>query len=200
MAVESAGKWEFQIRNKQEQKNVILKHDHVPMQASLVNKMQKSCGEGQSLSNTASAKLFQNTKCSRDIPEVSTALYNIFFFYLNKLLKLERNLTDITARSFTGTREKKLSSCQFGWGDSFLCLCNWGSSGFSLGKLIVPKPLLIYQIAHCYPHSVPTEVCTRPTHFLEKYLSVNISAKSISFLYRYISVVITLVKKIVLLL
>lgn len=81
MAVESAGNWEFQIRNKQEKKKKkdILKHDHVPMQASLVNKMQKSCGEGQSLSNTASAKLFQNTKSSRDIPEVSTALYNIFF-------------------------------------------------------------------------------------------------------------------------
>lgn len=118
MAVESAGKWGFQIRNKQKKKNDILKHDHVSVQACLVNKMQKSCGEGQSLSNTASAKLFQNTKFSRDIPEVSTALYS-FFFFLNKLLKLERSLTDITVGSVTGTREEKLSSCQFGWGDDF---------------------------------------------------------------------------------
>lgn len=81
MAVESAGKWGFQIRNKQKKKNDILKHDHVSVQACLVNKMQKSCGEGQSLSNTASAKLFQNTKFSRDIPEVSTALYSFFFFF-----------------------------------------------------------------------------------------------------------------------
>lgn len=75
MAVESAGKGGFQIRNKQKKKTDVLKHDHVSTQASLVNKMQKSCGEGQSLSNPTSVKLFENTKkFSRDIPEVSTAL------------------------------------------------------------------------------------------------------------------------------
>lgn len=206
MAVEPAGKWEFQIRNKQEQKKNILKHDHVPMQASLVNKMQKSCGEGQSLSNMASEKLFQNTKFSRDIPEVSTALYNIFF-YLNKLLKLERNVTDITAWLFTGTREKNSAAASLDEEVSFLCLCKWGSSAINLGKLTVHKPLLIYQIAHCYPYSVPTEVCTRPTHFLEGVVwtpafSLDISTKK-KKLYLFsagTSVVITFVERNVLLL
>lgn len=103
------------MKNKQNKKIFILKHDHVFMQTSLINKIQKSCRESQDLSNTASAKLFRNRKFSRDIPEVSTALYSIFVLAKKKkLLKLERSLTDITTGSFTGTREEKLLSCQFG--------------------------------------------------------------------------------------
>lgn len=63
-------------KKETEEKNYPLKNDCVSMQTSLVNKKQKSSGEGQSLSNTASAKWLQNTKFSREIPEVSTALYS----------------------------------------------------------------------------------------------------------------------------
>jgi len=88
MATELAVNWEIQMKNKQKKKIFILKHDHVFMQASLINKFQKSCGESQDLSNTASAKLFWNRKFSRDIPEVSTALYSLFSFNKKKVVKI----------------------------------------------------------------------------------------------------------------
>lgn len=126
------------MKNKQKKKIFILKHDHVFMQTSLINKIQKSCGESQDLSNTASAKLFQNRKFSRDIPEVSTALYSVFVLTKKKkLLKLERSLTDITTGSFTGTREENSSAASLDEEMNFVCIWNQCSSAFNPGKLIV---------------------------------------------------------------